>query len=701
MIRKVRRLLISPVILLYLLALFIFLFFVYRNNFYHLFNPADKYEYNFSESGIAVAVSYEQELYPQYSDRGRRLKISVPINYQPAGCEFVSAAAILHYSTVPKGVPGNVNFKALRYLLRFEYDLKNRRCESHDLLLNNNDYPADIRIQLLRTNKNNSQLIEKPEKSGIRLSFLETATDNSQISASAEEIPAAYPFLTESITTLAPKFSFSVAEASPEMIISPEGSLYARLYQEITSITKNCREQQNCERIQAAVAKITDPRMLTLFEEARLAGAPVELITSEIQRSYSSRVKGEFNFAYSPWIWIPGAAGRFSDIRARLPMHAKFVILGSRLVISSNANYSLDSYPDSREAAMVYQGQKAVNVFENIYSFIRSNVFLPISVNLSDDIQILLNAEKSRQHSPWNRKPYLAIKTEEGITASAYGILFEILRRNSGKLRLAMSPISNSCARYQEKYCLFDILQQYAASNRLELYSNFFFYSLNDPRVYQGDNFWPIDQSLDLELTKKNFLSLYRKLHKPHNSIRLMSKYNSIYSLHHERYGILGDEKVLFGSANYARSSTINTVEIIKSPQLVGRVKAEIDTFNEPYKPILIEDQKNGTALNYQSGCNFIFERDLLSDEVIFTPKNFTRDVLAAELKNQYGEVLTADYQLSQPVFTREDLLDRSRYLNIKTTKTDIGEEFQSYSSYICLTDKRTNITRLVLLPVS
>ena len=54
--------------------------------------------------------------------------------------------------------------------------------------------------------------------------------------------------------------------------------------------------------------------------------------------------------------------------------------------------------------------------------------------------------------------------------------------------------------------------------------------------------------------------------------LSLMSQRGRALSMHHERVGLLGDEVVLLGSANYARPNSQNTIEILRSPALSAEI---------------------------------------------------------------------------------------------------------------------------------
>lgn len=151
------------------------------------------------------------------------------------------------------------------------------------------------------------------------------------------------------------------------------------------------------------------------------------------------------------------------------------------------------------------------------------------------------------------------------MTSNAYGILFDKIDRTAGPLRLSMSPISDSCERYERVHCLYRLLRERANRGQLELVLNRAFYL--GQREYSAPSGRPLNVS-------PAFVRVASLFPDDAAGLTLMTQRERPVSMHHERVGLLGEDVVLLGSANYARPNSQNTIEILRSPALHAELTA-------------------------------------------------------------------------------------------------------------------------------
>jgi hypothetical protein len=93
--------------------------------------------------------------------------------------------------------------------------------------------------------------------------------------------------------------------------------------------------------------------------------------------------------------------------------------------------------------------------------------------------------------------------------------------------------------------------------------------------------------------------------------LRLTSDYSQRASTQHGRWALLGDDELIFGSANWAAPVTINTVEVLRLPSAAGELAEEWERATDPWNVVAVERASALAAA--VDGCGFIVERDLLS----------------------------------------------------------------------------------------
>ena len=360
----------------------------------------------------------------------------------------------------------------------------------------------------------------------------------------------------------------------------------------------------------------------------------------------------------------------------RLPMHLKFLIFDGETVISSNSNFNFERFGYSRELTLVYRSKRIASIFEEIWAMTRTTLFYPIKVDRTLPVTILFNADRPRGYSASDRKPYLTVRTETGESANAYGILFELLDREQKPLLLAMSPVSNYCAPYEKLRCLDDLLSQRRASDSITEIMNSFFFFDPDHEAESG-------ASTPLNRKFLSMVSHYPK--KPH----LMTLSDTAGSLHHERLAVLGDEVIIAGSANWARPSSLNTIEIIRNSEINRTFAAELRTVQEPYF-VAIENPSVLDPHGIEShGCRFFFERDLLSDHPIQRWRIDSAE-LRREVSGVFGE---SDILLIEPAPS-----DGSTPNFVPRAIPRTGE-FEVETSYLCIHSPVQNRSLVVMIP--
>ncbi len=622
------------------------------------------------------------------------LKLSLPISATKQGCETIYAVAQYQYPAAG-GFSRNQASELLRprYIAKFRYDLLNRRCESKDLLFDYTDLPESVEIVLVDVFREGQALIEHVRDEGVRIGV---GDGNSRSALRIEALPAAALRVAVSHSTpLVEKFSWRADPGEVETIVNPYQSLRTAIVTELERRIQICRNGGGCDEIKVAVAAISDPEILRSFERAAAAGMPIEVITNEAPRFFGEAASADrsekFVLPVTQWLrrTTAEAAGR-----VKLPMHTKFIVFGKDMVISSNGSYESDRYYNSREVALVYRSPSAVRIFDQIFAFIRSSLYLPTAVDLNDNVIILFNADRPRGYSASLRRPFTLVRTNEGVDSSAYGVLFEILRRSREPLSVAMTPLTNTCTRYSGRLCLFDLLLEAAQQGRLSLQLNAFFYRellkpLGPDPAALARLLAACEERWMQAADRTGFCQVARLIKANPATARLLKMSGRNYSSHHERLALLGDRAAIVGSANWAFPSSINTIEVVQLPHVVQAFLREIRTAGEPY---FVVPRHPRSLPNFSSGeCEFVFERDLLTKCPTPPLKRFAAVDLRAELKQRYGISAAGDLQLLEP---RSACYGDSEVAEFHTRT--IAESFEGVSSYLCvLQDGRSHAIRI------
>lgn len=685
------RRLLSPAAALALLLLGVSLAVVYANRLYPLFFKMTSYPQREELLGYEVSLSAERqyEIYKGGLTRLRDIKISYPLAYESGGCELKYGAAIYDHEGVGRlyAGPGQTVYSHMRYLIKFKYDLKNKRCESKDLYVLSSDLPKSITIQLVNTRLGDGAIIEQPESRGIKISFERGMLP--RMSVEPLSVAASDPFLPERTTPRGGKFSIpKPKEISP--LIHPYESLNDFLIAEMKRRIESCRTTRVCDSVLAAVAKVTDRNFLRLAEEARSVGMPVEIISSHRyrldQEADDFSAQGEI-IQYSPWLWVRGSPYSKYGL-GRLQMHTKFVIFGDDMVVSSNPSIRAGLRNASREYSLVYRDPDAVKIFKEIFTAIRTSLYYPVKVNMGDEALVLFNANRPRHYAVGAEKPYLAIDTDEGVRSSAYGILHEILSRSPDRLTVVMSPIRNSCAPYRIDRCLYGILGDRGRAGKLDLILNGYYFVPESKRVPPQDAgraAWTRD-ALKEAASSSAAYRIFGDWAGRGSRTQLYMEYSRGLSTHHERVALIGEDLSVLGSANWGAVGTLNTLEVIRSKSLNRALAEEIRTFDEPW---FVSERADDKPAKFRYGrCEFMFEVGAeparRTQEVIVPARRITE-----ELSRRYGDAPAGPLKIIEP----EAPVGFER---LSVRKIDLLDEAKLSASYNCVEDAqgRTYVVR-------
>lgn len=674
-----------------ILSALLALFNIYRNDLHRILVREDPYELVWVRGDMTLSLSQPM---PSITDDSpgrmtRIFKLAVPMNTTMGGCEFMYSVVEASYRRKKLAA---YEFLEARYLTRFEYDLKNRRCESKDLFIFEDDIPKSFEIQLIDVSLSNELVTETPRMEGFRVSF-GSSFDPDSIEVLKHRFNQESSLRKPQSNVRNREWSADIRPEQIEMLISPYEQLGAIIEEEFRSRISRCREENDCDSVKVSVSVMNDPELLRLLSEAEEAGLSIDNLTNVLWRNFGEGdPETSVVMGFKPTQWLRG--NPHLELAGFLPMHAKFIIFGDDTVISANSNFNTSQFYSSREYAVLYRSKELAAIFSEIFSMIRTAVFYPVRVDTRKNVSILLNVIRPRAYSVLFRKPHLTIENHDGTRSTAYGILFHLLHNQEGPLVLDMSPITNSCAFYQKRLCLFDVLKRYVEKDRLELIANSYVYLPRDftNSVMFGDNdvLWNPDTLQD-DLMLEPHWSLIENLFEgsePQIMLKIMA--DKALSAHHGRLAVLGDELVLTGSANYANASTINTIEVIRAPLLNQKVRRELATYDEPY--FIVPRKADRWSMRSYGNCEFIYELDYYRKDP-YRLKTYSKADLIHNALKRYPNLDTST--LLQVVPSR--LLDRLSNGNLfrerKYEIAAIDERIDNYSSYFCLFDPKTKET--------
>lgn len=615
---------------------------IYRNQIYLRIFPQKQVVFKESLGGFSF------ELQKNLKDRSI-LKISSSLHRLKYGCEFMYGLATARIKLQAQSRP-----KILRQILRFEYDLKNKRCEAKSLQFYDEVFYYDLDLEIVDVLVEEEKIVEQPRNRVWNLSFKESRLIRSELKVKAE--------VHKYVWSRNDKFSLDLRPEQAELLIQPKVSIRSRVFNEIENRRSECQRRGVCGSIKLAVAYIDDPKIIAALNAAKRAGIDVQILTNQ-----ESVFLGNFDrfMNLDVWMWSRRALG---EVGESLPMHTKFIIFDEDTVISLNSNFSFHSFTDSRELGVVYRSSEVASLFLELFQMIRTLVFYPLTIDLDDNFLLFFNANRPKKYSNYINQPYLVYRDSHGNRSSAYGMLFKMLEESDENLFIAMSPFTNACYSYGRKRCLFDVLKNRPKSLKTEILLNAFFYQSVHPEPIVGQG-WPEhsklqDQSFDL----KDWQPALKKLSEVFGqSYSLMSKLHRLQSNHHQRYMRLGEEIVFLGSANFSHQSSLNTIEVFRSKEFALALKDEEATFDEPYFVSYFEPYVTSEVPQYAVGsCKFLIEKRLNK------PYDWKKKTLRIPEKFEGWKLVELDpYSLQFDEFTVQSKLSTwSRYVCLKNPET-------------------------------
>jgi hypothetical protein len=605
----------------------------------------------------------------------RDIKINFPLRSVKRGCESVYGAVLARESDSGSGSKRRVTG---RYLIRFKYDLRKTACVSNDLSFVSALFPSRLEVQLIDTSAVGEILEEQPRPELLVVSN-EGTREIPRFVLSSEPFVGGREYVSPHRAYKHEKFSWTPKKSDDLTLLSlPQDNLKGWILGEINKRITQCEEQKKCDPIFGAIARITDPQIIAAFGRAEKAGIPLSIITNPESRFFPEEALWPTT-DLPPWYWLRGNLLR-ANKTDYLPMHTRFLILGDDTVLSTNSNFSFAQFYTSREFATIYKGGEATAIFKEIFSVIRSGLFYPVHVDLRDKVTILLNADRRRGYAASRMKPHLQITTNEGVRSSAYGIAYEIMSREPKSLTMAMSPLTNSCATYRSKRCFKEILQEYQRNNSLSLLLNGFFYLANGEVIAANENpedvYWEEEHWRDLLVEMPSFFTRFG-LDERGVSVALLL--DQAWSSHHERVAVLNSETLISGSANFARPTTLNTIEVIQDKNFACRVESELATATEPY--FVVRRSPRSKTYRTYGGCEFIFER---INQTRRSPQFIERAQIETAYRKQYGVDDTLEFVV-QPEDPNRVFQSTDELLQGTFKRSKIGDGVVSPSSSLCI----------------
>jgi len=547
------------------------------------------------------------------------------------------------------------------------------RCESKDLSIPETDPPLSFTFQFIDVSLNPSTIEERPREHGVKLLLAGTSI------ASAEPVvvPDHEPFRAVSSSPRVSRMSTTIKDDEVSVLFGPHQSFNSAVENAIRDAIQRCKGENICAPIKIAVSVVKEIDVLRAIDDAHQAGIPVDIITNSGERSYYPSRLAPYPIKVAPWNWTKGNR-HLGPFRGVLQMHTKFVIIGEDLAISSNVNLVNDSKWSSRGLTLVYRNRAVVKMFQALFTAIRSGISYPLTVDRRDNFALLVNAERPRRYVASAQRPFTIIRTEDGVVSSAYGILLEEIAETPGRFSLYMSPITDSCFSFQRQRCFLDELYLKASQGKLNLGLSGTFYLAPETSASKG----PIWSTLDLKREDswhpraKGWLSFFSQFP---DAVSVFTDRWGAYTVHHERFGVLGEDTLVSGSANFVFPFSLNTVELIRSRALVAEIQRELDTYDEP----LFVAQGAPNLTNYgrvEKNCLFFFERSIGGEEVTQSKVFSGDEVLELVKKRGFAEGLN---QVRLVVPTSTTL--KSLSPNDSFESREITASFDSPSSYVCL----------------
>lgn len=674
-----------------ILVVALLLFEVERNTIFRLFQSKSvESSWMLSNYRVDISSPVSSQIPAENGRQVRSIKISVPFSSVQGGCEFLYAAAVEKYSALPPQKFQSV-ILAPRNLIRFSYDHKNLQCESKDLTILGGDSPESITVQFVDVTLAADHIREQPRTIGIFLKL----SGSKVVEVTETPIKPTFPFLTPSHSKRVDQMSTNLSPDQVSLSFGPNASFNKVLLRELRESLHDCRVGLSCPRIRIAVSAIKELDILQVLDDLHDAGCDIDVLVNAGERTfYPGAYPDPYKFRFAPWFWHKGSRhlGSFKGI---LQMHTKFAVIGDSLVISSNMNLVSDTKFRSRGLTVTYKSNQVAQMFDALFVTLRTAVSYPLRVDRRHNFVLLYNSERAKRYVASAQRPFTAIRTEEGEVSNAYGILLDLLDQTSGKLALFMSPITNSCFRYNRKLCFFDQLRRRGDAGQLDIGLSGTFYLTQK----NGSATEPVWQSIDpadrLSWTS-TFSEIFRLQREFPSLIGAYTGRKSTYTVHHERFALLDPDTLITGSANFVMPYSVNTLEILKIPEVYRVAQKEVATFDEPYFVARGEAGLERLA-PMEKDCLFFFEKRVGGDlKTASEPrlKQFSREELLRAVRNEYSDWNIDELRLVMP--SEESW--KSNPANDVFSLQQVGEQILSPSSYFCvwhLGEERSTVVRL------
>ncbi len=649
-----------PVLLLLPLLLALSTVFIIQNELFRSFIRGQLYVYQeaFPEAEIAVSKMelFLIQLPGGRSDHGpvRTLKVSVPFDQHDRGCEFLYGLAQYHFTD-----------EVRRFRFPFLYDYKNRRCEAKSLFLIEKDLPEEVVIRTVETSRQGDFLAEAPSSWEIALSFPDKRGSNPNTSRREAKDTAVQK------TRLHPSFSLSAPPGAVSVLHAPVHDLNQFLSDRIDQYTVSCRDA-GCKPITVVSALPLFPKAAEALDRAAANGVPVNFLAN-YQPTHRYREKRYEHI--QPLEWLRFQPFSEEAIGVKLPMHAKFIVLGGETVFSGAINEFIN-LPSSRQDLFIYEHEGAAARFQEIAARIRSMYLAPVQLESDKRLHILLNASLSKASLGFHPDVFLRYHTKEGTASSAYGFVLDRLSEIPGRFLVSMSPMSQGCASLKRRICWYQILREKALQDDLRLIANLRFLI---PEA-QKENYSPSPiQELNPDDFHPRFQTLIREVNPGPEDLLIRSFDDRAQSTDHQRVIVAGRRAVVAGSANFAYPETLNTIELIEDSTLNLHFRRYQQTLEEPYLIIPAERAKNNGVT--VKGCHFVREWSVFGKPAS-TLRRIPRRELEKLLFEQHGIAADEELTVIEPTEPFEPFHSKS------FRERPLPEMLHSHSSYFCLSSR-------------
>jgi hypothetical protein len=219
------------------------------------------------------------------------------------------------------------------------------------------------------------------------------------------------------------------------------------------------------------------------------------------------------------------------------------------------------------------------------------------------------------------------------------------------------------------------------------------FFYINPTTVQPKGAYWNALHLDDDRIWKPNFKPWLPLVKKYPQSFEVYIDKESFFTIHHERFGLLYPDTLLTGSANFVFPFSVNTLEVVRIPSVFKAVEAEVSTFrDEPYF-VTSGGQHLSHIGRFEKGCLFFFERAVPHGDE-YEPKQYSGTELLGELQRTGFAQSLSEVKLIEP--TKESW--GPTIADHKFEARTVGEQFQAFSSYVCISNESSGRSVVVRL---